>query len=512
MSNNIYDIMAKLNSVEPKQEETKEETVYENVEPRGSIIDAVKSLASKYEDFVAEENKQLDERQYSDKKTFDQLAEPGDTYKTADGGTVTKTEKGIKHSAPSGKYGAGPEDENDLDENTSKNTSEEPLEEGKEDLRNHPIYTKEEAWDQYQKELAEQEQEQEETVDINTELDEISRLAGLAEKVGGNKSHDFVDDVHKKDKEDCQEDADEQWQERDVDVPMGEEALAEGPTRKDFQMVADLLKNIEDEDKKVELANHHADTFAKQNPRFDKARFLSAVGLNEEQVAEACGKKYKKMAEEDTIDEAEFEITYKDPQFTGTKTHTVKAVNAKGAEQKFLSFGNPHKVLDVKKKGKTEDKDEEVEEGNEFSGALAKAKAEGKKEFEVDGKTYKVEEAMKEDKQVNEDISINITANGEEDALKLIMKLAGIQAVAVQQETVEEERDIEYVNTPKEQVAPVSAAVPSGTDYHKAKKQDPATANKAANPLAEDEEDTLEESLWDSYKSMIAEVKKDENA
>ena len=135
MSNNIYDIMAKLNSIKPEQEETKEETVYENVEPRGSIIDAVKSLASKYEDFVAEENKQLDERQYSDKKTFDQLAEPGDTYKTADGGTVTKTEKGIKHSAPSGKYGAGPEDENDLDENTSKNTSEEPLEEGKEDLR-----------------------------------------------------------------------------------------------------------------------------------------------------------------------------------------------------------------------------------------------------------------------------------------------------------------------------------------------------------------------------------------
>ena len=529
MSNNIYDIMAKLNSIKPEQEETKEETVYENVEPRGSIIDAVKSLASKYEDFVAEENKQLDERQYSDKKTFDQLAEPGDTYKTADGGTVTKTEKGIKHSAPSGKYGAGPEDENDLDENTSKNTSEEPLEEGKEDLRNHPIYTKEEAWDQYQKELAEQEQEQEETVDINTELDEISRLAGLAEKVGGNKSHDFVDDVHKKDKEDCdegfdpkefegemnweytgddgepgyggirytanvvdgrpvvdpnslqawcngdgnnkltdewcqemigpggddhqealhaaQEDADEQWQERDVDIPMDEEQLEEGPTRKDFQMVADLLKNIEDEDKKVELANHHADTFAKQNPRFDKERFLSAVGLNEEQVAEACGGKYKKMSEDD------------------------------------------------------------VEEGNEFSGALAQAKKDGKKEFEVDGKTYKVEESM------NEDINVSINASGEEDALKLMMKLAGVQAVAVQQEeAIEEEREVQYDNTPEEQVAPVSAAVPSGTDYHKSKKQDPATANKAANPLAEDEEENLEEGLWNEYQDMIAEIKKDENA
>ena len=515
MSNNIYDIMAKLNSIQPEQEETKEETVYENVEPRGSITQAVKSLASKYEDFVAEENKQLDERQFSDKKTFDQLAEPGDTYKTADGGTVTKTEKGIKHSAPSGKYGAGPEDENDdLDENTSENTSEEQLEEGKEELRNHPIYTKEEAWDHYQKELAEQEKE--ETVDINTELDEISRLAGLAEKVGGNKSHDFVDDVtHKKDEEKCdegfdpesyekeieyefagddgepgyghiqcqvnvvdgrpvvdpkslkatcngdgnnkltdewcsemvapggseheealkacQEECDDEWASRDVDVPMGEEKLEEGPTRKDFQMVADLLKNIEDEDKKKELANHHADMFAKQNPRFDKSRFLSAVGLNED----------------------------------------------------------------------------DVEEGNEFTGALAKAKEEGKKEFEVDGKKYKVEENMK---KVNEDINVNVTASGEEDALKLIMKLAGVQAVAVQQETVEEEREVQYDNTPEEQVAPVSAAVPSGTDYHKSKKQDPATANKAANPLAEDEEENLEEGLWNEYQDMIAEVKKDENA
>ena len=57
------------------------------------------------------------------------------------------------------------------------------------------------------------------------------------------------------------------------------------------------------------------------------------------------------------MNEAEFEITYKDPQFTGTKTHTVKAVNAKGAEQKFLSFGNPHKVLDVKKKEKVDEAD-----------------------------------------------------------------------------------------------------------------------------------------------------------
>lgn len=39
--------------------------------------------------------------------------------------------------------------------------------------------------------------------------------------------------------------------------------------------------------------------------------------------------------------------------------------------------------------------DEPVEEGNAFTGALAKAKEEGKDEFEVDGKTHKVEESKR---------------------------------------------------------------------------------------------------------------------
>jgi hypothetical protein len=41
--------------------------------------------------------------------------------------------------------------------------------------------------------------------------------------------------------------------------------------------------------------------------------------------------------------------------------------------------------------------EDDVEEGNEFSGALAKAKAAGHTEFEVDGKKYKVQEAAKPD-------------------------------------------------------------------------------------------------------------------
>ena len=93
--------------------------------------------------------------------------------------------------------------------------------------------------------------------------------------------------------------------------------VAEGPTRKDFQMVADLLKSVDDPQKKKDLAHHHADMFSKQNPRFDKDRFLKAAGINED----------------------------------------------------------------------------DFDEGNEFTQALAQAKAQNKKEFEVDGKIYQVKES-----------------------------------------------------------------------------------------------------------------------
>ena len=57
----------------------------------------------------------------------------------------------------------------------------------------------------------------------------------------------------------------------------------------------------------------------------------------------------KPHTKESEVNEASFEITYNDPQFSKPRTHTVKAVNAKSAEQKFLSFGNPYKILDIKK-------------------------------------------------------------------------------------------------------------------------------------------------------------------
>lgn len=70
---------------------------------------------------------------------------------------------------------------------------------------------------------------------------------------------------------------------KDARKAVKEETLEEGgPTRKHFQQVADLLKNIPDEAKRKELAQHHAGLFKSQNPRFDHKRFFAAAGVNED--------------------------------------------------------------------------------------------------------------------------------------------------------------------------------------------------------------------------------------
>ena len=615
MSNNIYDILGKLNKVlgDVKPISTTEDNnqpVYENVEPRGDIIEAVKSLESRYMEFKqqveAMKEETLAERELANKDQFDKHAEVGDYYKTADGNKVTKTSSGIKHE----KVYSG-DDKDELDEiakavakqdeavelnegddyfvhateltnyetvvnaNSEEEAEEKAVEqieadreeyqaggdgviaqyadkmtESKADIRNHPIYTNEEAWEHYSKELAEQESEKEEAVDIEYELAEIAALAGLAEKVGGNQSQGFVDDITKDEDEDedetcegfdpesydkeieyeftgddgepgyghvqchvnvvdgrpvvdptslkatcngdgnnkltdewcsemvaiggseheealnaCQEECDDEWESRDVDVPMDESAIEEAVSRKDFRMVADLLKQIPDEAKRKELAQHHAGIFKQQNPRFKNDVFMKAAGVTEDAV----------------------------------------------------------------------------DEGNEFTKARLDAIAAGKDSFTVDGKTFKVtgdtsdenkqhmEESVKDGEPskvaeapstVTEDINLNVSATGEEDVVNLIRKLSGMPmiAVAAPQEScetcgqescgcaegLEEERDVEYANTPNELTAPVSAAIPSGNDLHKSKVQDPRTANKAANPLAEEE---LEESLWTKYEDMLNDIK-----
>ena len=143
--------------------------------------------------------------------------------------------------------------------------------------------------------------------------------------------------------------------------------------------------------------------------------------------------------------------------------------------------------------------EDEMEEGNEFSGALASAKATGAKDFEVAGKKY----------TVKEDINVSVTANGEEDALNLFRKLAGMPQIAIAQSEepcdgameieVDEERDPEYVNSPREQVAPISAAIPSGNDLHGAKRAY-KISQPGDNPMAVAE---AKDTSWDKYTSIL---------
>jgi hypothetical protein len=224
---------------------------------------------------------------------------------------------------------------------------------------------------------------------------------------------------------------------------MDESAINEAATRKDFRAVAELLKNIEDVAKRTELALHHADIFKEQNPRFKREMFLAAAGVDTTPIDQD--------EEEVVVDEAE------------------------------------------------------MGEGNEFSGALAAAKATGAKEFEVDGKKY----------TVKEDINLNVSATGEEDVVNLIRKLSGMPVVAIQtqpamaEEVVAEEgpkeRDVEYTNSPREEVAGTDAAIPSGTDLHRAKKAYSDKPFRGDNPMAVKE--AIQDMLWEKYETMINDVK-----
>lgn len=58
------------------------------------------------------------------------------------------------------------------------------------------------------------------------------------------------------------------------------ESLEEQMTRKHFQQVADVIKAHPDQEKRNELAKHHAEIFKASNPRFDHGRFYAAAGAN----------------------------------------------------------------------------------------------------------------------------------------------------------------------------------------------------------------------------------------
>jgi hypothetical protein len=77
------------------------------------------------------------------------------------------------------------------------------------------------------------------------------------------------------------------------------------------------------------------------------------------------------------------------------------------------------------RKSKKHQTDEEMEEGNAFTGALAKAKRKGDDEFEVDGKEYQVKESIKLTEEEMIDL-IEKIVNEEKDNIKKMSKPKGL--------------------------------------------------------------------------------------
>jgi len=366
-------------------------------------------------------------------------------------GKLTKREKGIAYATAWKAHNKGKMEEGtefgDTIKNSEAKMTKVKVAEGKEAIRNHPIYTTKEAWDHYAQELAEQEAMETPVVDAVQELDEIARLAGLPARMESKCSSCGCKDCK------CG-------------------TLDEAMSRKDYRAMANDIANMENREDAERLARKFSAIAKNDNPRFKEDMFLAACGID----VDECG------------------------------------------------MASPATVLVG---------EESVDEGNEFTKARLDAIAAGKDSFTVGGKTYKVSgdtsdekaqvESVDDEKQaVTEDINISVSANGEEDVVNLIRKLSGMPVVAIQApqvaeeycdacdstechcEAVSEERDVEYANTPDEQTAPVSAAIPSGTDLNRSKVQDPATANKAANPL---EEEKVDESLWQAYEALISDLK-----
>ena len=160
-------------------------------------------------------------------------------------------------------------------------------------------------------------------------------------------------------------------------------------------------------------------------------------GIVDKVLSEEVAKKAEQITESvsEEIDEmAEFYEIAKKRKEERMESKNVKPdfpdIDGDGDTEEPIS-----KAAEDKKKSET---DEEVEEGNAFSGALDKAREEGKDEFEVDGKTYDVE--PKESVQLSEEEMIDLIEKIiEEQKISGGGKIAGVTSQNKAMKTSEKE-------------------------------------------------------------------------
>jgi hypothetical protein len=172
-------------------------------------------------------------------------------------------------------------------------------------------------------------------------------------------------------------------------------------------------------------------------------------------------------------------------------------------------------VLGVLQAGPAPAMEGDMEEGNEFSGKLAKAKAAHKDSFEVDGKTYPVKESRsavdelaecydmayqqaqaEPDQRSHMSVSANtssegnrtltVTAEGDmADELAQLLSLSGLVGHAGRHSEMDEgtEEVFRASTTPNPTTYPMSTITKSGDDLNSPKAQHPGAAARGDNPL-----------------------------
>ena len=294
-----------------------------------------------------------------------------------------------------------------------------------------PVLNKLEARNSVMKELNEFEQWADETTQLDLgEGFDPTEFEGKIEKDGKTITyHADVDNeqnrVHvtkcsdEQYRDECQADAEAEWDARDADVPMEDVELDEGKM-KDLMTDIDELTDEEFEEKyktkkpdypginkkmdEGKMKELHLDMTELSDEEFEEKYQskksdwdeVKTPGLRQDPNTPAYIGKMKTfagdLAAEDTVTE-QYAPSVGDQIVTGKGTKgTVESVTDEAVEfrtetGKLLKTA----ISNVEPDAVNED---DVDEGNEFTLALANAKRDGKDEFEVDGKVYKVEESQ----------------------------------------------------------------------------------------------------------------------
>lgn len=127
-------------------------------------------------------------------------------------------------------------------------------------------------------------------------------------------------------------------------------------------------------------------------------------------VKEALTKKQEKLPE--PLKKAILKKQGEDPEDSADEEEDVKEALTKKQEK----LPEPLKKAILKKQGETVDEEEEtIEEGNAWGDAVRKAKEEQLEEFEFNGKTYQVLEAIEEDHEPDHDDTEEFVGDDDED-------------------------------------------------------------------------------------------------